>query len=123
MDKKIIEDLLNAGIGLFKTGKEGLSKAKSELEELYTELKEKGSKENSESIAKIRETVDTMVKEIQEFSDTAGKNYEETRNSLMENYHKISEELKKKIPEAKIESVKHKLDEIAEAIKKIKDKK
>ncbi|GBF51200.1 methyl-accepting chemotaxis-like [Leptospira ryugenii] len=117
MEKQIM-DILNAGIGIFNSGKEGLDKAKVQLEQTYNELVSKGASDNSEQSVKVRQSVDKILTDIKEFSSVAGKNYEETRTKIVENYNKISEEIKARMPEGKIESVKAKINEVAESIKK-----
>ncbi|MCC5813414.1 MAG: chemotaxis protein [Leptospira sp.] len=116
MEKTII-DILNAGIGLLQSGKEGLEKATQDLEKTYSELVAKGSQDNSEAAVQIRESVDKVLGDIKEFTNVAGKNYEETRTKIVENYNKITEEIKNKMPEGKIEEVKAKINEVAESIK------
>ncbi|BDA77177.1 hypothetical protein LPTSP3_g01070 [Leptospira kobayashii] len=116
--EKQITDILNAGIGLFQSGKEGLDKAKTQLEASYNELVSKGALDNTEGSVKIRQSVDKILTDIKEFSSVAGKNYEETRVKIVENYNKISDEIKSRMPEGKIESVKAKINEVAESIKK-----
>ncbi|WP_411824138.1 phasin-related domain-containing protein [Leptospira sp. 'Mane'] len=116
--EKQITDILNAGIGLFQSGKEGLDKAKTQLEVSYNELVSKGALDNTEGSVKIRQSVDKILTDIKEFSSVAGKNYEETRGKIVENYNKISDEIKSRMPEGKIESVKAKINEVAESIKK-----
>lgn len=115
--EQTILNILNAGIGLFHSGKEGLEKAKAELEKTYQELVARGSQDNSETAVKLREAVDKIVKDIQEFTSVAGKNYEETRSKIIENYNKITEEIKNKMPEGKVEEIKAKINEVAESIK------
>lgn len=117
MEKQIM-DILNAGIGLFQSGKEGLESAKSQLEVSYNELVSKGASDNSENSVKIRQSVDKILTDIKEFSSVAGKNYDETRTKIADNFNKISEEIKSKMPEGKIETVKAKISEVAESIKK-----
>ena len=117
MEKQIL-DILNAGIGLLQSGKEGMDKAKGQLQTSYNELVAKGAQDNSEGSIKIRESVDKILTDIKEFSSVAGKNYDETRAKIVENYNKISEEIKSKMPEGKVESVKAKINEVADTIKK-----
>lgn len=116
--EKIVIDILNAGIGLFQSGKEGLNKATLDLEKTYDELVSKGSQDNSETAVQLRESVDKVITDIKEFTSVAGKNYEETRSKIVDNYNKITEEIKSKMPEGKVEEVKAKINEVAESIKK-----
>ncbi|MCC6275012.1 MAG: chemotaxis protein [Leptospiraceae bacterium] len=119
MEKQIM-DILNAGIGLFQSGKEGLSKARTDLEKAYAELASKGAQDNSETAVKLRQSVDKIIGDIKEFTSVAGKNYEETRAKIIENYNKITDEIKNRMPEGKVEAVKAKINEVAESIKKPK---
>ncbi len=115
--EKTILDILNAGIGLFQSGREGLAKAAQELEKTYAELVQRGSQDNSEAAIRLRETVDRILNDIREFTNVAGKNYEETRSKIIENYNRITEEIKNKMPEGKVEEVRAKINEVAESIK------
>jgi hypothetical protein len=119
MEKQIM-DILNAGIGLLQSGKDGVEKAKVELEKTYSELTAKGAQDTSEAATKVRESLDKMLVDIKDFTSVAGKNYEETRSKIIENYNKITEEIQSKMPEGKIEAVKAKIQEVAENIKKTK---
>jgi HEPN domain-containing protein len=119
MEKQLM-DILNVGIGLFQAGKDGLDKAKIDLEKTYNELSAKGSQDNSETAVQIRQSLDKIIADIKDFTSVAGKNYEETRSKIIENYNKITEEIQSKMPEGKIEAVKAKINEVAENIKKTK---
>lgn len=117
MEKQIM-DFLNAGIGLFQSGKDGLDKAKVDLESLYNDLVLKGSQDNSDTSLKIRQSVEKVLNEIKDFSSVAGKNYDETRAKIVENYNKITEEIKTAMPEGKVDSIKSKINEVADSMKK-----
>ena len=119
MEKQLM-DILNVGIGLFQAGKDGLDKAKIDLEKTYNELATKGAQDNSETAVQIRQSLDKIIADIKDFTSVAGKNYEETRSKIIENYNKITEEIQSKMPEGKIEAVKAKINEVAENIKKTK---
>jgi pyruvate-formate lyase-activating enzyme len=115
--EKIIMDLLNAGIGLFQSGKDGALTAKEQLEKVYNEMKTKGAADTSEAAVKLREQVDKVITDLKEFSSVAGKNYEETRVKIVDNFEKITQEIKDKMPEGKIEEIKQKINQVAESIK------
>lgn len=117
--EKLIVDILNAGIGLIQSGKEELDKTRANLEQTYKEISEKGAQDTSETAIQIRELLDKVLSDIKEFTSVAGKNYEETRTKIIENYNKITEEIKNKMPEGKIEAVKEKINEVAESIQKL----
>ena len=116
--EKTIVDILNAGIGLMHAGKEGLDKAKVDLEKAYSEISAKGAQDNSEPSVKLREAVDKIIADIKEFSTVAGKNYEETRSKIIENYNQIVEQINTSMPEGKIDEIKVKIDEIVASIQK-----
>jgi light-regulated signal transduction histidine kinase (bacteriophytochrome) len=117
MEKTII-DILNAGIGLMHAGKEGLDKARVELEKAYSDTSSKGAQDNTEASVKLRESVDKIIADIKEFSSVAGKNYDETRTKIIENYNKIVEQINNTMPEGKVEEIKAKIDEIVASIQK-----
>lgn len=117
MEKQIM-DILNAGLGILRSGQEGLDKAKVDLEKAYNDLVAKGSSDNSDSAVKIRESVDKLLNDVKELTSVAGKSYEETRAKIIENYNKISEEIKNRMPEGQVEAVRQKIEEVAETIRK-----
>ncbi len=119
MEKQIM-DILNVGIGLLQAGKDGVEKAKVELEKTYQELSTKGAADTSEAATKVRESVNKLLGDIKDFSSVAGKNYDETRSKIIDNYNKITEEIQSKMPEGKIDAVKAKIQEVADNIKKTK---
>lgn len=116
--EKTIVDILNAGIGLMHAGKEGLDKAKVDLEKAYSEISAKGAQDNSEPSVKLREAVDKIIIDIKEFSSVAGKNYEDTRSKIIENYNQIVEQINTSMPEGKVDEIKAKIDEIVASIQK-----
>lgn len=117
MEKQIM-DILNAGIGIFQSGKEGLDNAKIELEKIYNDMRNKGESDSSDTSTKLRESLDKIIADIKDFTSVAGKNYEETRAKIEENFQKITEEIKNRMPEGKIEEVKQKINEVTESIQK-----
>ncbi|PJZ71324.1 chemotaxis protein [Leptospira perolatii] len=117
MEKQIL-DILNAGLGVLKTGQEGLEKAKAEFNKSFQELAAKGAADNSEASVRVREFVDKLLNEAKELSTAAGKSYEDARVKIVEQYNKVTEEVKKIVPPEQIEAFKAKLTEVAETVKK-----
>ncbi len=117
MEKQIL-DVLNAGLGLVKSGQEGLDKAKAEFTKSFQELAAKGASDNSEASVRVREFVDKFLNEAKELSTAATKTYEDSRAKALEVYNQIAEEAKKLVPAEQIEAIKAKFSEVTETVKK-----
>ncbi|EQA46045.1 hypothetical protein LEP1GSC050_2989 [Leptospira broomii serovar Hurstbridge str. 5399] len=116
MEKQIL-DVLNAGLGIVKTGQEGLEKAKAEFTKSFQELAAKGAADNSESSVRVREFVDKLLNEAKELTTAAGKGYEDTRVKVLEKYNQLVEEAKKLVPQEQVDAIKAKLSEVTETVK------
>ncbi|EPG73432.1 hypothetical protein LEP1GSC058_3008 [Leptospira fainei serovar Hurstbridge str. BUT 6] len=116
MEKQIL-DVLNAGLGIVKTGQEGLEKAKAEFTKSFQELAAKGAADNSESSVRVREFVDKFLNEAKELTTAAGKGYEDTRAKILEKYNQLVDEAKKLVPQEQVDAIKAKLSEVTETVK------
>ncbi|TGK17964.1 chemotaxis protein [Leptospira fluminis] len=116
MEKQIL-DILNAGLGIVKTGQEGLEKAKAEFTKSFQDLAAKGAADNSESSVRVREFVDKFLNEAKELTTAAGKSYEDVRVKVLERYNQLVEEAKKLVPQEQVEAIKAKLSEVTETVK------
>ncbi|TGK11443.1 chemotaxis protein [Leptospira fletcheri] len=116
MEKQIL-DILNAGLGIVKTGQEGLEKAKAEFTKSFQDLAAKGAADNSESSVRVREFVDKFLNEAKELTTAAGKSYEDVRVKVLERYNQLVEEAKKLVPQEQVDAIKAKLSEVTETVK------
>ncbi|TGK07435.1 chemotaxis protein [Leptospira semungkisensis] len=117
MEKQIL-DILNAGLGLVKSGQEGLDKAKADFTKSFQELAAKGASDNSEASVRVREFVDKFLNEAKELTTAANKTYEDTRAKALEIYSQVVEEAKKIVPQDQIDAIKAKFSEVTETVKK-----
>ncbi|EPG65348.1 chemotaxis protein [Leptospira wolffii] len=115
MEKQIL-DILNAGLGIVKSGQEGLEKAKADFTKSFQELAAKGAADNSESSVRVREFVDKFLNEAKEVSTAATKTYEDTRVKFLDVYNQIVEEAKKIVSPEQIEAIKAKLTSVTESV-------
>ncbi len=116
MEKQIL-DILNAGLGIVKSGQEGLEKAKADLTKSFNELSAKGASDNSEASVRVREFVDKFLNETKEVTTVVNKTYEDTRAKVLEAYTQLVEEAKKIVSADQIEAIKAKISSITEPVK------
>ncbi|TGK01384.1 chemotaxis protein [Leptospira langatensis] len=117
MEKQIL-DILNAGLGIVKSGQEGLEKAKADFTKSFQELAAKGASDNSEASVRVREFVDKFLNEAKELTTAANKTYEDSRAKALEIYSQIVEEAKKIVPQEQIDAIKAKFSEVTETVVK-----
>ncbi|TGL58097.1 hypothetical protein EHQ58_11975 [Leptospira ognonensis] len=120
--EKLVMDVVNAGIALFRSGEEKLKTAVVDLEKVYTDLKSKGELDKSPESQKIR---DLLSKTITDAKDAIGKtnaSYEEIVTKLQANYQSIYAQLDTALPPQLKEKAKQALDELKALIDKVKNK-
>lgn len=114
---KIFHDILNAGIALFRAGEDSVNNAVKEVQRTFDELKSKGEADNSEAAVKLRKTLDDIVSQANDLNNKAGQAYGDALNQLQGLYTQASEEIKKIIPEDRVNEVKDKIEELQKVIK------
>ena len=114
--EKILQDVLNAGIALFRAGEDSVATAVADVKKTFEELKTKGAADNSESAVKLRKILDDIVKQAGDLSNKASSTYEDTVKQLQDLYAKASAEIEKIVPKEQLEQIKAKVDELSKAI-------
>ena len=64
--EKVLTDVVNAGIALFKTGEEVLKNSLSDFEKKFTEIKQKGELDQSEQSVQIRDLLNKTIKDTKD---------------------------------------------------------
>lgn len=114
--EKILQDVLNAGIALFRAGEGSVASAVADVKKTFEELKTKGAADNSESAVKLRKILDDIVKQAGDLNNKASGTYGDSVKQLQDLYAKASAEIEKIVPKEQLDQVKGKVDELSKAI-------
>ncbi len=115
--KEVLENVLNAGIALFRTSEDSIGNALQGVQKSYEELKNKGAADKSEAAAKLRSTLQDVIEKGNELGNKAGSTYKEGLTQIEDSYNTVIEQIKKIIPEDKVGEIKTKTEELRKAIK------
>ena len=117
MLEKTIQDILNAGIGLFKAGEENFKTAFETVEKTFEDLKSKGSADSSEAAVKIREVLDNTIRSIREVSTQAESNFSLVIQEAQKNYTQVLEQIQTVLGEDRVKDLNVKIEELTEYLK------
>ena len=120
--EKLVMDVVNAGIALFRSGEEKLKTAVVDLEKVYTELKSKGELDKSAETQKIRDLLSKTIADAQGAIGKTNASYDEIVAKLQTNYQSIYQQIDTAIPPQVKEKLKQTLDELKVLIVKAKSK-
>ena len=115
--EKILHDVLNAGIALFRAGEDSLSNAVKEVQRTFDELKEKGAADTSDAAVKLRKALDDVVQQANELGNKADATYSDSLKQLEELYANVVEQIKTIVPEDRLTELRDKIDELSKVIK------
>ena len=115
--QKAIEDVINAGIALFRAGENGVSSAVQKVEDSFEELKKKGAADKSEAAKKLRSSLEDITSRVSQLAGKADETYKDSLKQLEGHYNTVLEQVKQLIPSEKIGEIKGKIDELRQAIK------
>lgn len=115
--EKILHDVLNAGIALFRAGEDSLSNAVKEVQRTFDELKEKGAADSSEAAVQLRKALDDVVQQANELAGKADSTYTDSLKQLEGLYANVVEQIKNIVPEDRITELRDKIDELSKVIK------
>ncbi|MCC6276136.1 MAG: hypothetical protein IT569_09780 [Leptospiraceae bacterium] len=118
--EKIIQDVVNAGIAVFKNGESGLKNSIADLEKLFNDMKSKGEADQSEQAVKIRELLNKTVRDAKEVLNKADSNYKEVLGNLQTNFDTISKQIETAIPPQVKTTLQTGLDELKKLMNQIK---
>ncbi len=114
---KVLHDVLNAGIALFRAGEDSVANAAREVQRTFDQLKDKGAADTSEGVVKLRKALDDIVLQTNDLSSKAGVAYTDAITQLETLYAKLVEQIKTVVPEDQLNQLKDKIDELQRVIK------
>ena len=114
--EKILPDILNGGIALFRAGEGTVQNAVKEVQRTFEQLKEKGAQDNSEQAVKLRKTLDDIVHQTSGLSSKAGAAYSDALAQIEQLYKNVGDQIQKLVPPERINEVKDKIEELTRVI-------
>lgn len=118
--EKILQDILNAGIALFRAGEGTVQNAVKEVQRTFEQLKEKGAQDNSAQAVQLRKLLDDIVHQSSGLSGKAGTAYTDALTQLEQLYANVLEQIKKLVPPERINEIKDKMEELSRVIQQKK---
>ncbi len=115
--KQLLHDILNAMVGIFRSGESTLSKAIKKSRDAFNELKEKGASNPSETAAKMHQSIDEVINQVNNLGSKAGGAYKSQLAKAEGLYNHLVENIKQLDLKDKTGSVKKKIEELRKAIK------
>ncbi len=115
--QKVLHDVLNAGIALFRAGEDSITNAVKEVQRTYDALKEKGAADTSEPAVQLRRALDDVVTQVNDLSSKAGTAYSDGLVRLEGQYKKVIEQIQQLVPKDQIAEVQAKIDELTKVIR------
>lgn len=116
MNNQQLQDLVNAGIGLYKAGEENLQGFLSTLQKSFEELKSKGAQDSSETAVKLRDSLDQTIKGVKDVSEKAEGNLKAVLDEAQKNYSQVFEQIKSFVGEERIKDLNTRMDELSKLI-------
>jgi len=114
--EKILQDILNAGIALFRAGEGTVQNAVKEVQRTFEQLKEKGAQDNSEQAVKLRKLLDDIVHQTGGLQSKAGSAYTDALAQIEQLYTNVLDQIKKVVPPERINEIKDKMEELSRVI-------
>ncbi|TGK15248.1 hypothetical protein EHO61_16335 [Leptospira fluminis] len=97
--------LVNAGIGIVRTGQAEVDKTKASMTKKFEELVAKGASDSSESSVRLRDLATKIVDSVVQTNTTIEKNWTDIRSKFSESFQRISSK-EGAIPQQKMEKKK-----------------
>lgn len=118
--EKVLTDVVNAGIALFKTGEEVLKNSLVDFEKKFNEIKQKGELDQSEQAVQIRDLLNKTIKDTKDVLDNANASYQDIVSKAQTNFEGIYNQVDAALPEQVKTQAKAALDELKAVIEKYK---
>ncbi len=116
MNNQQLQDLVNAGIGLYKAGEENLQGFLSTLQKSFEDLKSKGAQDSSETAAKLRDSLDQTIKGVKDVSEKAEGNLKVVLEEAKKNYSQVFDQIKTFVGEERIADLNTRINELSTLI-------
>jgi len=119
MDKteKNLEDILNAGIAIFRSTEKSFKAMTAELKKSFNELKEKGAADTSKEAEAARKMVEELTEKIENLESTTKTAYSEALKNFETTAKSIQEQVTRVVPAEKISRIQERVDELLDAIR------
>ncbi len=121
MLEKNLQDILNAGIGLFKEGEKNFQAALEAVGKTFEELKQRGAADGSESAQKVREALENTIRGVKDVSTQAEQNFNKILAEAEKNYAQLLEQVQGVIGDERIKDVNARFEELAKFVKEKAD--
>ncbi|HMV41691.1 MAG TPA: hypothetical protein PK079_23495 [Leptospiraceae bacterium] len=118
--EKVLTDVVNAGIALFKTGEEVLKNSLVDFEKKFNEIKQKGELDQSEQAVQVRDLLNKTIKDTKDVLDNANASYQDIVSKAQTNFEGIYNQVDAALPEQVKTQAKAALDELKAVIEKYK---
>jgi hypothetical protein len=118
--EKVLTDVVNAGIALFRAGEEALKTSVVDFEKKFNEIKSKGEMDQSEQSVQVRDLLNKTIKETQDVLDNANNSYKDIITKAQTNFEGIYAQIDSALPEQVKAQAKTTLDELKALIEKYK---
>lgn len=118
--EKVLTDVVNAGIALFRAGEEALKTSVVDFEKKFNEIKSKGEMDQSEQSVQVRDLLNKTIKETQDVLDNANNSYKDIITKAQTNFEGIYAQIDSALPEQVKAQAKSTLDELKALIEKYK---
>lgn len=112
-----IKDILNAGIGLFKSGEENLQSTIQAVQAAFEDLKTRGAADSSEASQKIREVLDNSIKGFQDISTQTEENMNRVLQEAQKSYSQVLDQVKQVIGDERIQDLNDRFEDLAGFVK------
>jgi actin-like ATPase involved in cell morphogenesis len=116
--EKVLTDVVNAGIALFRAGEEALKSSVVDFEKKFNEIKQKGELDQSEQAVQVRDLLNKTIKDTKDVLDNANSSYKDIITKAQTNFEGISAQLDQALPEQVKSQAKAALDELKALIEK-----
>jgi vacuolar-type H+-ATPase subunit H len=116
--EKVLTDVVNAGIALFRAGEEALKSSVVDFEKKFNEIKQKGELDQSEQAVQVRDLLNKTIKDTKDVLDNANTSYKDIITKAQTNFEGIYAQLDQALPEEVKTQAKTALDELKALIEK-----
>jgi phage tail tape-measure protein len=118
--EKLLTDVVNAGIALFRAGEEALKNSVTDFEKKFNEIKQKGELDQSEQAVQIRDLLNKTIKDTKDVLENANSSYKDIITKAQTNFEGIYAQIDSALPENVKAQAKSALDELKGLIEKYK---